>query len=314
MKTAHWPLTRTVLVLLSWVLPAVVVAENTASLSATTPIKVTDNQGNVVVLTTAAKRIVSLSPHVTEMLFAAGAGQQVIAVVSYSDYPPAAKKLPQVGRYNAVDFERIIAMNPDLVVAWGSGNGSQAIEHLKRLGLTVYVSEPLGFADVAFNIEQLGLLSGHYFTAHQAASDFRQRLSALRQRYSSQTPLSVFYQIWDKPLITVNGEHLISIAISLCGGRNVFSGLPVLAPKVSLEAVLVANPDVIISGGLGRPGKEWHKRWLSWQVVTAVKERNLVTINPDWVQRQGPRIIDGAEQICSALQAIREQRSIAGGK
>jgi len=172
-------------------------------------VSVTDDTGREVRLAQPAQRIVSLAPHITELLFSAGAGGRIVGVVEYSDYPPAAKKLPRVGAYNAVDMERILALRPDLVIAWASGNPPALIEQLRSLGLTVFLSEPRSLEDVASNLERFGQLAGTQTTAQAAADEFRRRLQALRVRYSDRKPVSVFYQIWHRPLMTVNGEHLI---------------------------------------------------------------------------------------------------------
>ncbi len=264
-----------------------------------------DDSGREVRLDQPARRIVSLAPHVTELLFSAGAGDRIAGVVEYSDYPPAAKKLPRVGAYNAVDMERILALRPDLVVAWASGNPAALIEQLRGLGLTVFLSEPRELEDVASNLERLGRLAGTRATAQAAAGAFRRRLQALRARYGGRAPVSVFYQIWHRPLMTVNGEHLISKVIRLCGGRNVFADLPALVPKPGMEAVLAADPQAIVAG-VREPGDDsWQADWRRWPQLRAVREGHLISVPADLLQRHTLRILDGAEQLCKALDEVR---------
>ncbi|HEX22419.1 MAG TPA: cobalamin-binding protein [Chromatiales bacterium] len=268
-------------------------------------VSVSDDTGREVRLAQPAQRIISLAPHITELLFSAGAGGRIVGVVEYSDYPPAAKKLPRVGSYNAVDMERILALRPDLVVAWASGNPPALIEQLRSLGLRVFLSEPRTLEDVASNLERLGQLAGTRTMAQVAADEFRRRLQALRTRYAGRKPVSVFYQIWHRPLMTVNGEHLISKVIRLCGGRNVFAELPTLVPKLDMEAVLAADPQAIVAG-VREPGDDsWQQDWRRWSQLRAVREGHLISVPADLLQRHTLRILDGAKQLCKALDEVR---------
>lgn len=271
-------------------------------------VRVSDDLGQTVVLAQPARRIVSLAPHVTEMLFAAGAGDRVVGAVQYSDYPEAAQRIPRVGGYTSLDLEAIVASRPDLVVAWKSGNRAPQVEKLRELGLAVYVTEPRRIEDVPTDIERLGLLAGTAATARKAAAAFRAHHDALRRRYAARPPVDVFYQIWDRPLMTVNGEHLISDVLRLCGGRNVFASLSVLAPKVDVEAVLAADPEAIVASGMGEARPEWLGDWRRWPQLRAVRHDNLFFIPPELIQRHTPRILDGAERLCAALEQARARR------
>jgi iron complex transport system substrate-binding protein len=271
-------------------------------------VRVTDDLGRTVVLAQPTRRIVSLAPHATETLFTAGAGDRVVGAVSYSDYPEDAKKIPRVGGYHNLDLERIVALRPDLVVAWASGNLPAQVERLRALGMTVYVSEPHAIEDVARNIERLGALAGTEIAAQRAAAAFRARHERLRARYADRPAVSMFYQIWNRPLMTINGEHLISKVIALCGGVNVFAGLPVLAPKVDVEQVLAADPEAIVASGMGEARPDWLADWRRWPQLRAVRRDNLFFIPPDLIQRHTPRILDGAERLCAALELARTRR------
>ena len=272
------------------------------------PIVVTDDAGFKVELTQPARRIVSLAPHVTEMLFAAGAGQWLVGAVSFSDYPPQAEEIPRVGSYNAMDLEAIIAKQPDLVVAWGSGNPARVIDKLKQLGVKVYITEPQRLALIPDDIERLGRLTGQVETAAAAARQFRQRLRQLQQNRPEGAPVRVFYQIWDRPLMTIGGRQMLSEVLSLCGGRNIFADLNGLAPQIDLESVLAANPEAIIFATAEERVAQWRQSWLRWPQLEAVRRGNVFNLNPDLLHRHGPRIIDGAEALCQVLDEVRARR------
>ena len=267
-----------------------------------------DDAGQEVRLKAPAQRIVTLAPHAAESLYAAGAGDKLIGTVEYSDYPPAAKKVPRVGGYSRIDMEAVAALKPDLVIAWQSGNNLTQVDKLKALGLTVYISQPNKMADVADQLERLGQLAGTEAVANAAAAAFRKRLETLQTANASKPKVRVFYQIWKSPLMTVGGPQIISDAIRLCGGDNVFGNLGQMAPTVSVEAVLEADPEAIIATGMGDAKPEWLHDWDKWTRMTAVKRGNLFHINPDIMQRHTPRILDGAEKLCAHLDVARSRR------
>ncbi|MBI3547268.1 MAG: cobalamin-binding protein [Gammaproteobacteria bacterium] len=271
-------------------------------------IDVVDDSGQVVKLQKPAKRIISLAPYLTEILYAAGAGSALIGTVNYSDYPQAALQIPRVGNYDSFDAERIVALKPDLIVAWQSGNPTVQVERLRNLGLTIYLGEPRVFEDVPRNLERLGKLAGTSRSAQQAAAAFRQRYTRLQRRYANRPTVSVFYEIWNQPLMTLNGQHLVSRMIQLCGGRNVFAELTSLASMIDIEAVLKADPEVIIAGGMNQHSPEWLEDWRRYPSLSATKGNNLFFIPPDLMERNGPRILDGAEQVCQDLEKARSRR------
>lgn len=275
-------------------------------------VTVTDDSGRRVTLAQPARRIVSLAPHATELLFAAGAGARVVGVDQHSDYPPAANTITRLGSALQPDLERLLALQPDLVVVWESGNARAMVEKIESLGLTVFRSDPRRLEDVATNLERLGRLAGTAAEAEQAAQAYRQRLAQLRRQHSGKSRVRLFYQIWHQPLMTVNGEHLISAVMALCGGENVFAQLPALAPQVSTEAVLVADPQAIIASGKAEERPEWLQAWLKWEGLTAVKLESLYVIPPDIIQRHTPRILLGAEQMCAYLDQVRRKLNNTG--
>lgn len=269
-------------------------------------VSVTDDAGKRVTLSHPARRIVSLSPHTTEMLFAAGASKQVVGVVQYSDYPPEATRIPSVGSGIALDLERIVSLRPDLVVAWNSGNSAEQIKRLRELGIPVFESEPRDYETIASSVERLSVLTGTPETGRAVAGDFRKRLSALKARYRQRPQLSVFYQIWRQPLMTLNGEHMVSQALRLCGARNVFENLPQLAPTVSVESVVKADPDVVVASGGEQD--DVLAMWRRFPGMKAVASGNLVLVDGSLLNRSGPRILDGTETLCRALDHARARR------
>lgn len=265
----------------------------------------TDDAGNRVVLPQPAQRIVSLAPHITELLFAAGAGSKLVGAVEFSNYPDAAQRLPRIGSHAAFDLERIAALKPDLAIVWGSGNPPAQVAQLRRLNISVFVSEPKRLEDVAASLRVLGKLADA--TGEGAARAFEQRLGELRTRFAGVSPVTVFYEIWNQPLMTVGGGHVISDALVVCGGRNIFGALIQPAAGVELEAVLRADPDVIVASGMDKERPEWLDHWRRWPQLKAVKNNNLFFIPPDLLQRHTPRILDGAERLCAALDQARQR-------
>ncbi len=267
-----------------------------------------DDTGATVRLSAPARRIVSLAPHATENLFAAGAGDRLVGAVEYSDYPAAAKRLASVGDYSRPDLEAIVALKPDLVVAWQSGNAGGLVKRLQALGLTVYQTQPDRLEDIPANLEKLGRLAGSETISRRAAADFRQRLASLRQHYSTRPPVRVFYQAWHQPLLTVGGSQIINEAIRLCGGENIFAGLAAKAPGVSVEAVIAANPEAIVASGMGYDTPIGLDDWRAWKRMRAVTRDNLFHVPADLMQRPTPRLLDGAEQLCQHLETARGRR------
>jgi len=271
-------------------------------------LQVIDDTGKKISLDRPAQRIVSLAPHVTELLFAAGAGDAVVGVVSYSDYPPEAGQRPQVGDAQNLDVESIVTLQPDLVVAWQSGNPTPQLEQLIRFGIPVFYSEPRRLEDIATNLERLGHLAGRDESASAAAENFRAGTRRLHEHYSRAAPVRVFYEIWHQPLMTIGGKHLISQLISACGGQNIFADLDALAAAVDSEAVLTANPEVIIASGISKQRPPWLDQWLDWPQLYAVKRKQLYFIPPDLIQRHTPRLLEGAQRLCGQLQQARVAR------
>ncbi len=269
------------------------------------PVEITDGNGNVIKLPKPATRMVSLSPHVTEMVYVAGAGERLVGVTKYSDYPPEAQKLPVIGSLNAVDLDRLLALNADLVLVWFHGAHMKQMDKIRSLSMPVFFSNPVTLDQVAADVERIGVLAGTQRVAAAWAEAFRKRQQAMAQKYSSRPPVRVFYQFWNRPLSTLNRDHVVTQLISLCGGVNVFAQTPSVAPVVNVEAVIAANPQAIIVGSVDNRHKEWADAWKSWRDIEAVRLGNVFSVDSNLQIRSGPRVLDGAQVICDALEASR---------
>jgi iron complex transport system substrate-binding protein len=263
-----------------------------------------DAGGTRIELPAPAKRIISLAPHATELLFAAGAGDRVVGVLAPADFPPEVAKLPRVGDANAVNLEGILALKPDLIVTWPYLAAAQ-IERLRAMGVPVYLSNPATPWAIADEIEKLGVLTGQSDTAARAASQFRARLAAAHDRAAGARTIRVFYEIWNPPMYTIGGGHLISAAIAICGGENVFASASSPAPQVSVEAVLAAAPEAIVAGTDDAVRPAWLDEWRRWREIPAVARGNLFVVDANLLHRAGPRFAEGVEQVCRVLATAR---------
>lgn len=276
-------------------------------LSVAASVVLEDFLGRDVHLNSPATRIIALAPHIVENVFSAGAGRRLVGAVSYSDYPEAAKHVPRVGSYVDWSFETIVDLEPDLIILWDSGSGMMRRKRLERLGFTVFVSELRQLHDISREIRAIGEMAGTQVISNAEANRIEGKLKRLRRRYADRPPVRVFYQVWNSPLQTLSGEHMVSDVIRLCGGVNVFADETVLAPKISKEAVLKANPDVILASGMGESRPEWLDEWRAYKHLKAVQLNALVFIPPDYIQRPTARILKGVEQVCESLEAVRSR-------
>ena len=272
------------------------------------PVSVKDDLGNIVTLNAPASRIVTLAPSVVEVTYAAGAGDKIVATVEYSDYPASALKIPRVGGHSKINLEAVVAAKPDLVIASESGNSPTAIDKLRQLGIPVFMSQPHKMTDIPGEIERIGVLAGTSPTAKKAADDFRKRYQTLANKYRDRSPVTVFYQVWQNPLITIGGQQIMSDAITLCRGENIFGSLKPLAPRVSVEAVIAANPEAIVTSGMADQNPEMLDAWKKWPNLTATQRNNFFFVQSDLMNRSGPRILDGTKILCEALQTARDHR------
>jgi iron complex transport system substrate-binding protein len=284
---------------------AVAMATLLDPLCAGAAVSVRDDSGTEVTLGGPATRIVSLAPHATELLFAAGAGARIVGVIATSDFPPPAKALPRVGDATAFDFERILDDRPDLIVTWPYTAPAQ-VAALRARGIAVFTTDPKTIDGIADDLERLGVLVGNEAPAHAAAEAFRARLARIRADHARARRVRVFYQIWNAPLYTIGGGHLITRAVESCGADNVFAALRLPAPLVSIEAVLAAQPDAIIAGADGGARPPWLDDWQRFPALPAVVHGNLYAVNADLLHRPGPRFVDGVAELCAVIDKVRE--------
>jgi len=276
----------------------------------------TDDRGQQVCLENPAQRIAALSPGATELVWAAGAGDKVVAVVAFSDYPPAARDVVSVGSHVRLDVERLLSLKPDLIIGWETGNPREQMALLESFGLPVFTIEPRRFDDVASVLRRLGRLAGTSRVADAEATRFLAGIESLREKYSDRSPVDVFYEVWHQPLMTVSDDHLIGKVLTLCGGRNVFGTLPTLVPKLDTEAVLVADPEVILTSGIADENREWFEHWQKFDGLRAARLGNLLLVPPSLIQRPTPRLLEGSQILCEKLESVRQRRaasSSAGG-
>jgi iron complex transport system substrate-binding protein len=267
-------------------------------------VEAVDDSGRLVRLAQPAQRIVALAPHLTELLFAAGAGGAIVGADAYSDYPPAARSIPRIGDAHALDLERIVALEPDLVVAWTSGSPQRQLARLEALGLEVFRNEPRSLEAIASTIERLGALAGTSAIAQARAAAFRRNLARIRAEYAGETTLQVFYQVADRPLTTISTRHVIADALQVCGAVSVFASARRWLPRPSREAVLLAAPDAIVAAAIPG-GPDALAGWRQWTELHAVASRRLFTIDPNVLHRATPRILGGIERLCRQIDAAR---------
>ena len=264
-----------------------------------------DSDGRKVTLERPAQRIVSLAPHVTELLFAAGAGEKIVGASEYSDYPEEAKRLPRVASSGTVNLEMVLALKPDLVVAWRLEATSAALTRLESLGVPVFYSEPHRLAQIPDAIEALGELAGTGATAKPLARSLRADIARIESDYSQRRTITVFYQISERPLMTLGGGHFVSDAIDLCGGRNIFAGSTVMAPMVNLESVIAADPMAILTARPDPRDRSWEAYWRRFPGLFAVELDNLYAVPTNEMHRHGPRAIAATRLLCERIDQAR---------
>jgi iron complex transport system substrate-binding protein len=267
---------------------------------------VVDDLGHTLSVRAAPLRIVSLAPGATEMLFAAGAAPEVIATVEYSDEPPAARQVPRIGDVAAIDMERLVALRPDVVVVWAAGGNPAQREKISTLHIPIYEQQVIRLADIPAAVRRLGVLAGTAAAADRAAQAMETRLAALAATYGARTgaPPSVLMQVWNRPIYTVGGRHLMSDALEICGARNVFADLAEAGPIVDTESVIARNPDIIIAAAPSGEGAAWVADWKQLKSLAAVRNDRVVAFEDQALSRLGPSVIGATEALCRTLAGV----------
>lgn len=248
-------------------------------------------------------RIVTLAPFITELAFEAGIGDRVVGVSAYSDYPAAARSLPQVSSANGLAIEKIAALKPDLALVWRDSVKPEEIQRLESLGMRVVVIAARTLDEIPVALEQVGGAANVDVSPQSRA--FRARVAALRSNYSQRRRLDAFLEIWNKPLTTIAGRHYMNDALEVCGARNVFADLPGVTPVVPWEAVYARDPEVVVGAGSAGDRAQFEANWRERPTLSAVKNDNLVYANPDTLQRPSTRIVEGIAQLCESLERVR---------
>ncbi len=267
-------------------------------------IKLTQANGDTLNLAVPVERIITLAPSLSELVFAAGAGERLIAVVEYSNFPQEVKTLPLVGNAFRIDLERIIELEPDLVIAWKSGNPQSALQKLEQLGMLVWQIEIGRPDEIADTLQDISRAAGTEVHGLSAARLFRDRLDGLRREYKDKPSLEYFFQISAQPLYTINGQHLISHGLEICGGQNIFSELATLAPQVSRESVLLANPQVLLATEIDGAATSLDV-WLDWPRLDAVHNKAMLYLPSDEISQSTPRFLDSIELACQLMDEVR---------
>ena len=269
---------------------------------------VRDDLGSAVEVGPAPLRIVSLTPGATEMLFAAGGGGQLIATVQYSSEPAAARAVPRIGDVATIDMERLVALRPEVVIAWPAGGNPAQRAKIAALGIPLYQQQVARLADLPGSLRRLGTLAGTEPVAEQSAAALEARLGALERTYSAATPPrqrpTVLLQVWNRPIYTVGGRHLMSDALALCGARNVFADLPEPGPLVDTEAVIARNPDIILAAAPTGEGATWVADWQRFPGLAAVRNHRVVAFENQALSRLGPSVLDATEELCRTIARV----------
>jgi iron complex transport system substrate-binding protein len=285
-----------------WILASLAVAP--APSAAVTALTVLDDTGQRVTLPRPPHRIISLAPGATEMLFAAGAGDRLIATVDYADEPAAAKKVPRIGDVTAVDIERLVALHPDVVVVWPGGGNPAQIEKIAQLGIPIYRQQVNRLADLPASLRRLGALAGDSSAAEESARTLEQEIARVAREYSKGRHPTVLLEVWNRPIYTVGGTHLMSDALTLCGARNVFGDLKELGPVIDTEAVIARNPDIIIAAAPPGEGAAWLNEWKRFSSLSAVRDGRLIAFEDQRLSRLGPSVVSATVSLCERIASV----------
>jgi iron complex transport system substrate-binding protein len=267
-----------------------------------------DDTGAHVTLSKPPLRIISLAPSATEMLFTAGAGDRLVATVNFSDEPAAAKLIPRIGDVTGVDMERLVALRPDIVVVWPGGGNPAQIDKITQLGIPVYRQQVNRLADMPASVRRLGALAADPSVSERAARALEDQLHRIAREYASGPHPGVMLEVWNRPIYTVGGTQLMSDALTLCGGRNVFGDLKELSAAVDIEAVIARNPDIIVAAAPVSEGKGWLEDWRRFGSLSAVRSGRLIAFEDSALVRMGPSVLGATERLCKALAAAEGER------
>ena len=267
------------------------------------PIALQDDLGRRLELKSPAQRIVTLAPFLTELVFAAGAGDQVVGVSAYSDYPPRVRNLPVVSSALGVSLEPLAALKPDLVLAWRDSFRVEDIPRIEAFGAAVFVAHGRRLDDVPTLLRVIGQATGR--DVARIAAAYEANLAQLRAAYAGKPKIDVFLEIWHRPLTTISGGHFMNDALEICGARNVFQDLPGVAPQVSWEELYRRDPPVIVGTGSASTEGDFRASCNERSTLSAVKSARLLWVDADTIQRPTTRTPEGITRLCRALDSVR---------
>jgi iron complex transport system substrate-binding protein len=279
--------------------------------AASAQLSLRDDLNRPIFMKKAATRVVTLSPSLTELLFAVGAGDLAVAVDSLSVYPPETFALPKVATGAGFSLDRISTLKPDLVLAWREGIRRDEVEAMASFGTTVFVASARSLDDVSRLLRIIGQLTGR--DAGAAVNAFEERLFRLKRENAYKPKLTTFIEIWNRPLTTVSGSHLLSEALEICRAENVFGDLPGFAPKVSWEEVQSKNPFLIVGAGSAASIAEFQSNWHMRPSMAAVQSGRLLFVDDDNITRASPRAPEAIAKLCRSLDDVRAGRLQAAG-
>jgi iron complex transport system substrate-binding protein len=274
--------------------------------------KVRDDAGELLTVSAATCRIVSLAPGTTAMLYAAGAGHCLVGSIAHSTEPADAANLPIVGDAETLDFEQLLALRPTVVVVAVDVVQRVRIDRIRALGIPVYQVHVTRLAGMPESLRRLGELTGTRETANRKAFELDAALADIGSRYRERTPIRVLYQIWDRPIYTIGGKHVITDALQLCGAINVFSDLGTAAPAVTREAAVLRNPELILASAPPGASEDWLTEWRRYPAMAAVRSGALVSYVDERIDRMGPSVIDATSNLCAVIDKARTARAASG--
>ena len=264
-----------------------------------------DDTGEAVTVSTDACRIVSLAPGTTAMLFAAGAGRCVVGTIAHSDEPAEAARVPVVGDAETLDFEQLLAMRASVVVVAVDVVQRVRIDRIRNMGIPVYQVHVTTLAGMPESLRRLGALTATGSVANAAADRLSAELAALDARYRNRPQVRVLYQIWDRPIYTIGGRHVISDALKLCGASNEFADLETAAPAVTREAAVLRNPDLVLASAPRGAADDWLAEWRKFPALKAVRDGHLIAYTDERIDRMGPSVIAATAHLCEVIDGAR---------
>lgn len=295
-----------------WALAATALLVTSSSHGVEPSRQVRDDAGDQITLGAAPCRFVSLAPGTTAMLYAAGAAHCLVGTIAHSTEPPEATKLPIVGDAETLDFEQLLSLRPTVVVVAVDVVQRVRIDRIRAMGIPVYQVHVTRLAGMPESVRRLGALAGTEAAADQKAGELATELAALDTRYRSRAPVRVLYQIWDRPIYTIGGRHVITDALTLCGAVNIFADLSTAAPAVTREAAVLRKPDLIIASAPPGAADDWLAEWRKFPALAAVRDRQLVSYSDERIDRMGPSVITATGSLCAVIDQARTTRAAAG--